>query len=423
MHSSDPFNGATASLARSPVEPLAVRRRPESGSGADAKLRLLVVEDSALDYDLLIATLRREGLQVHSRRVETAGQLADALEHESWDAVISDHQLPAFSSHAAFDQVRARLPHCPFIIVSGVMGEDVAVVAMRRGADDYLVKGRLARLVPALFNAIAAADARRERAATREALERSESQLRELLAHLETVVDGERKEIAREIHDDIGSALTALRLDMNWIAGNGDAASAARAGQAMQTLAQVMDTSLRLQQRLRPAVLDEGLVPALRWLADDVRRRSDIDVRFQCNSEAAAVAAPIALAAYRTLQESLTNIIKYARASRVDVDLIIGTDQLSLEVADNGCGIRPHDRGKPTSFGLRGMAERAERLGGWLEVSSLSGRDAAAGGAAGGAVAAGAAAGGTVVFLLLPLDLDPPRSDAPRASNSPQGAR
>ena len=96
-------------------------------------------------------------------------------------------------------------------------GEDVAVVAMRRGADDYLVKGRLARLVPALFNAIAAADARRERAEAREALLHSEAQLRELLAHLETVVDEERCEIAREIHDEIGSSLTALRLDMNWI--------------------------------------------------------------------------------------------------------------------------------------------------------------------------------------------------------------
>jgi signal transduction histidine kinase len=280
------------------------------------------------------------------------------------------------------------------------MGEDAAVVAMRRGADDYLVKGRLARLVPSLLNAMAAAEARREHAAAREALERSEEQLRALLAHLETVIDEERLDIAREIHDDIGSALTALRLDMDWIGRHGDAASAARAAQSMQTLAQVMDSALRLQQRLRPAVLDEGLVAALRWLADDADRRSDMSVTFQCNAERIDVEAPIALAAYRTLQEALTNIIKHAGASKVDVGLVAGGGQLSLEIVDDGRGIREADRDKQTSFGLRGMSERAGRLGGWLDVSSLA--EATASGSADGQ-AGGQTGGGTVVLLCLPL--------------------
>lgn len=347
-----------------------------------------MVEDSPLDHELLVATLQREGLAVQTRRVQSAAELSEALAAGAWDAVISDHQLPGFSSMEALAMVRAAIPHCPFIIVSGVMGEDAAVVAMRRGADDYLVKGRLARLVPSLFNAMTAAEARRERAAGREALEHSEGQLRALLAHLETVIDEERIEIAREIHDDIGSALTALRLDMDWIGRHGDAASAGRAAQAMQTLALVMDSALRLQQRLRPAVLDEGLVAALRWLAHEAGRRSDMAVNFQCNAERIDVPAPLALAAYRTLQESLTNIIKHAGASRVDVGLIAGHDQLSLEVVDNGCGIREENRSKPTSFGLRGMSERAERLGGWLEVSSLAGNGTG---------------GGTVVLLCLPI--------------------
>jgi signal transduction histidine kinase len=377
----------------------------------DPALRLLMVEDSPLDHELMLATLQREGLAVHTLRVQTAAQLASALASSTWDAVISDHQLPGFSSIEALEMVRAALPYCPFIIVSGVMGEDAAVVAMRRGADDYLLKGRLARLVPSLFNALAAAEARRERAATREALERSEGQLRELLAHLETVVDDERIEIAREIHDDIGSALTALRLDMNWIGRHGDAASAGRASQAMQTLTLVMDSALRLQQRLRPAVLDEGLVAALRWLADDAGRRSDLTVSFHSNAERIDVDAPIALAAYRTLQESLTNIFKHAGASRVDVGLVAGPEQFSLEIADNGRGIRGPDRDKPTSFGLRGMSERAQRLGGWVEISNP-----AASHPAGGSAAAGAAAAGTVVLLWLPRRLDEPVNDPAAAS-------
>ena len=231
----------------------------------------------------------------------------------------------------------------------------------------------------------------------REALERSELQLRELLAHLETVIDEERLEIAREIHDDIGSELTALRLDMNWIGRHGDPASAGRAAQAMQTLALVMDSALRLQQRLRPAVLDEGLVAALRWLADDAGRRSDIAVAFHCNTERIEVDTAIALAAYRTLQESLTNVLKHAAASRVDVALVAGPDQLSLEIADNGRGIGAADRDKTTSFGLRGMSERSERLGGWLDVSGPA--DAATG-------------AGTVVLLCLPHRVSEPSEPA-----------
>ncbi|HZH05085.1 MAG TPA: ATP-binding protein, partial [Lautropia sp.] len=362
------------------------------------------------EYDLLVATLEREGVRLRSRRVQTAAQLAGTLTAERWDAVISDHQPKGFSSHEALDIVRAKLPHCPFIIISGPMGEDAAVVAMRRGVDDYLVKGRLARLVPSLLNAIAAADARRERAEARDSLERSESQLRELLSHLETVVDEERKQIAGEIHDDIGGALTALRLDMNWIARNGDAASAGHAAQAMQTLSRVMDASLRLQQRLRPAVLDQGLVPALRWLVEDAGRRSDTIVDFRCTGEDAAVDAATALATYRTLQESLTNIMKHAGATRVNVGLVVGPGQLSLEITDNGRGIRPADCRKPTAFGLRGMEERARSLGGWVEVSSLTQGEHAAvpttpGVAAHAEVVVGDVAPrrGTVVFLSLPL--------------------
>src|SRR5690606_311379 len=176
-----------------------------------APLRLLTVEDSERDHERLLATLRREGIGVDALRVQGADELARALGAGAWDAVIADHGLPGFSSLEALDMVREAQPHCPFIIVSGVMGEDAAVVAMRRGADDYLVKGRLARLVPSLLNAMAGAEARREREAAREALERSEAQLRALLAQHETLIDEERLAMAREIHDDIGGALTALR--------------------------------------------------------------------------------------------------------------------------------------------------------------------------------------------------------------------
>ena len=223
------------------------------------------------------------------------------------------------------------------------------------------------------------------------------------------MVDEERGEIAREIHDDIGSALTALRLDMNWIEQHGDAASADRARQAMHTLAHVLVTALRLQQRLRPAILDQGLIPALRWLVDDAGRRSGLTVDFQCNTDTVNVDPPVAVAVYRTLQESLTNIMKHARATRVEVSLVVAPHELSLEIADNGDGMRAADREKPTSFGLRGMAERATGLGGWLEVSSLAQDQEQA--------------SGTVVFLSLPLQARVPVDAVPATRHPAADAR
>ncbi|MBA3478748.1 MAG: hypothetical protein H0T52_10180 [Lautropia sp.] len=177
----------------------------------------------------------------------------------------------------------------------------------------------------------------------------------------------------------------------------------------MQTRAHVLVTALRLQQRLRPAILDQGLIPALRWLVDDAGRRSGMTVDFQCNTDTVNVDAPVAVAVYRTLQESMTNIMKHARTTKVEVSLVVAPHKLSLEIADNGRGIRPADREKPTSFGLRGMAERATRLGGWLEVSSLAQDQGQA--------------SGTVVFLSLPLQARLPVDALPAARHPAADAR
>ena len=276
-------------------------------------IRLLVVEDSQLDYELMLATLSREPFDIVARRVEERTELLDALREAAWDAVISDHHLPRLSSTEALEIVRASGSSLPFIIVSGLIGEDTAVAAMRSGADDYLVKGRLARLGPALLNALAAAEARRERLEAMRALEESQHQLRELLAHLDAVVEEERAAIAREIHDDIGGLLTALRFDLSWIERRGDPKSAQRAHYAKQTLTQAMHAAQCIQRNLRPAVLDAGLVAALHWQIEEFRRRTSLRVDFSCNVESLALETASAMTLYRTLQEAHQRIEACAR--------------------------------------------------------------------------------------------------------------
>ncbi len=334
-----------------------------------ARIRILVVEDSEADYELLLATLGRQGLNVECRRVEEAETMAAALRDERWDAVISDHQMPRFSSGEALQTLRRSGKELPFLIVSGTIGEDVAVEAMRNGADDFLIKGRLARLGPALTNAMRAAESRRDRLDAESALRASEQRLQALSAHLQTVVEEERRAIARELHDEVGGALTALRFDLQWIARNGDADAVRRAQQALETLAQAQEASQQLMRNLRPPVLDAGIVPALDWLLLQFRRRTGCAASFRTNTDQIELSDAAAMTVYRTLQEALTNISKHAQAGRVDVDLVVRDGQLSLEILDDGRGIVPSDLDKPSSYGLRGLSERARAVGGWLEVS------------------------------------------------------
>ncbi|MFP5406334.1 MAG: sensor histidine kinase, partial [Gammaproteobacteria bacterium] len=201
-------------------------------------------------------------------------------------------------------------------------------------------------------------------------LRASREEQRTLATHQTRVREQEREAIAREIHDDVGGVLTALRFDLSWIERNGDSPSAERAGHAMKTLALAMQSTQRIQRNLRPPVLDAGLLEAMRWQIDEFRRRTGIETHFTSNAASLALDPEPALCVYRTLQEALTNVAKHASgANSVRVDLMASTRELSLEIADDGIGLEPRDLAKPASFGLRGLSERARRSGGWIDVS------------------------------------------------------
>ena len=121
---------------------------------------------------------------------------------------------------------------------------------------------------------------------------------------------------------------------------------------------------------LRPAILEQGLVPALQWMTSRFERRNNVTCQFRTNQESIALPVGVPLVAYRFAQEALTNISKHANATRVSVDLSLSAGVLSLEVSDNGSGLKPDDLTKARSFGLRGLHQRASTVGGWVDVSS-----------------------------------------------------
>ena len=231
-------------------------------ASTDRELRVLHLEDSELDHELMVVHLLRGGLRVKALRIDSEADFIGALA-QKWDAIVSDYNLPGFSGLVALDLLAASGRDVPFILVSGEIGEDTAVAAMRNGASDYLLKNNLARLVPALLHAIEATEMRHARERADRELGESQQRLRELAQHLQTSIEQERAAIAREIHDDVGGSLTALKFDL-------------------------------------------------------------------------ALAGGV----------------------------------LSLEISDNGCGLRPDDLAKVRSFGIRGLHERAGTVGGWVDLTS-----------------------------------------------------
>jgi DNA-binding NtrC family response regulator len=125
-------------------------------------LRVLVIEDSEDDAALLLRELRRGGYDVSHERVDTAAAMTAALDKQEWDLVVSDHSMPHFSGSAALSLLRGKESGVPFIFISGTMGEEAAVAALKDGAQDYLMKSNLTRLVPAVQRELREAGERRE---------------------------------------------------------------------------------------------------------------------------------------------------------------------------------------------------------------------------------------------------------------------
>jgi signal transduction histidine kinase len=343
-----------------------------------AALNLIVVEDSELDYELLLAMLMREGLRPKAVRVEDEAGMREAFAAGRVDAVITDHNLPRFDSFASLKVAKSVDADIPVIVLSGEMSEELAVAVLHAGADDFVLKTRMFRIASALQNSLRAAEARREASAAAAALADSEARLHALTQHLERAKEDERRAIAQEIHDDIGGALTALKFEVVRLAREMEARSGER-NQRLEAIQELIESAViashRIQHALRPAVLDAGLVAALEWLTRGFSERSGVPVDFQANRDEFEIEPDRAAALYRVAQEALTNVRKHARgARRAQLQLFALADEVTLEVSDDGPGFDTGSLEVTAGFGVRGMLERARGLGGWAEVSSSPGR-------------------------------------------------
>lgn len=206
------------------------------------------------------------------------------------------------------------------------------------------------------------------------------ARLRELAHHQETVREAERTRIAREIHDELGSLLVALKMDVDWL---GRRVPAEPLQAKCQAMGRLIDTAVdkvgRIITDLRPSILDhQGLWAALEWQAQEFLDRFELQRDLQVHV-AAGVASPdgaLAMAVFRIFQEMLSNVVRHAKATRVEIRIAVDDPPqpvLYLDVRDDGVGAPPRALDDPRRYGVLGMRERAAQFGGRLTIDSAPG--------------------------------------------------
>jgi len=208
-------------------------------------------------------------------------------------------------------------------------------------------------------------------------LERSREDLRALSRHLQSAREEEKAIIAREVHDELGSTLTALRMDLDWL-GTKLKSLPEEVVQKRAAMAKLVDAAVAATRKivtdLRPSVLDDlGLAAALRWQGAEFTRHGGAKVQVEASDSEPAMSREVALTLFRIFQETLTNVARHAQASEVAVKLTTSDGAFVLQIQDDGVGLSDEDLVKPSSHGIRGMRERARQFGGDISVSSKPG--------------------------------------------------
>ena len=219
--------------------------------------------------------------------------------------------------------------------------------------------------------------------------------MRELTAHIQTVREQEKANIAREIHDDLGGTLTALKMEAYWLAEELSASSASEPLlKHVELISQLTENAVNVTRRvisgLRPTILDDlGLLAALEWQAEQFQNHTGITCRVNSIENRSKLDKQSSIALFRIFQETLTNVARHSGATKVEVEFRCGEEEVMLSVSDNGIGLPENHTVQQSSYGVRGMCERVDQLGGKIKFDSPP-------------------SGGFAVTVILPLSIDNP---------------
>jgi signal transduction histidine kinase len=408
-------------------------------------VKVLLVEDSPSDATLLQESLAGTGGgEFEFTHAESWAEAAAHFRKQHFDVLLLDLTLPDITGRDTFVRARAEAPHMPIVVLTGVADKQMGLEAVRHGVQDYLIKSQAfgrqtARAIryaierkqaeAALKQAEASLQSERDQLEVRvqdrtaelseanHALQaemaqrqRAEESHREVLRRLAAAEETERGRVSRELHDQLGQDLTALKLGLQILRKR--AACAPPLCESLIKLERLSDGLMqdihRLAWELRPAALDDfGLEMALRRYADEWAALSGVPVDFHSRGVTARrLAREVETTLYRIAREALTNVFRHACAKRVSVLLQRRAGYASLIVEDDGRGFDAAARLRAAAtegkLGLLGMQERAALAGGSVEIESTRGA-------------------GTRVFVRLPLTLEPQRRRPAAAARKHRG--
>jgi signal transduction histidine kinase len=386
-------------------------------NSANKSLRLLLVEDSEWDAILLLKQIERAGYTVKFQRVQTALEMQQALAQDFWDLVISDYVMPRFSGLDALSLLKETGQDLPFIIVSGHIGEEIAVASMVAGAHDYVMKDKLARLVPAIERELREAEIRRKRREADKALRESEEKYRQLsqqlrasneeLAqareHLERrvaertaelrqanaelhrhinerkrlenelleIAEKERRRIGIDLHDELGQHLNGLALMMKGLElklEKRNAPEIADATKIQGIVCACLQQARAVARDLASDVIEtDNLSVALKGLAKHVESLFQIACRLDIPKSIPLLPPVTVKQLYKIAQEAITNSIKHAKAREVDISLANTGEHLEMTIRNDGYPF-PAKRLENGGMGLRIMQYRASVVNGTVEI-------------------------------------------------------
>ncbi|HXF80102.1 MAG TPA: response regulator [Usitatibacter sp.] len=349
---------------------------------------ILIVDDDPASRQALTEVLAQTGAYI-----VTASSGEDALRRvleEDFAAILMDVRMPGIDGFTTASMIRERKRsrYTPIIFLTADT-DDLANMfrGYRAGAVDFIAKPVIPEVLRSKLSIfVGINDMTRmlnaelaERAAGEARLRSSEEKLRALAAHLQSVREEERIRIAREIHDELGQALTGLKFDLASFARQFESDSPAARQEKQQALGTAIDRLInsvrRISSGLRPEVLDEiGLSAAVDWQAREFQRRTGIRCTVEVSPSLADPDQERSTALFRIFQELLTNVARHANATRVNAKLTDGDTALALSVEDNGRGITNKEIESPRSLGFLGLRERVLAFGGTIDVRGEEGR-------------------------------------------------
>jgi signal transduction histidine kinase len=372
-------------------------------SAINRNLKVLLIEDSEPDALLIRGHLESAGYRLQCKRVQTAHELHSALTKDSWDLVISDYRLPQFCGLDALKILQGHGLDLPFILVSGYIGEETAVAAMKAGAHDYLMKENLARLVPAVRRELKEAEVRQARAKAQAQLEQSNRELAQARADLEEKVrertaelveandalraqidqrkrleaellesvEGERRRIGIDLHDELGQLMNGLALRLKSL-------ELRLQSRKSEDAEEVRKIEALLQNALTHAHNVARGLAGMDWKGDDLqealaslakRARTMFGISCRCKTEGviSSIPARAVQELYKIAQESLTNAIKHGHCKHVEFHLASARTGLVLTIKNDGIPF-PSDVAGSERMGLHIMRYRAAAIDATFDI-------------------------------------------------------